>query len=197
MDVDTQRGGTPADIIPLSLVKDFLNFDEDLDIPMDSPWKMFAESAIDSGEHYTGVTWAKSLYETVFKGIVRPPGSIFIPVCPVFSTPTVVFVLEDGSREDFIDFSFHPSDFKLSPWSRIDLQRPPPIGIGCSIEFSYEAGWGAEDLPGSLRHWALQRVATAHGKRTDVTTWAGAAPMPRFHGEGLLDRWSVFGGPYG
>ncbi|WP_047258057.1 head-tail connector protein [Chromobacterium subtsugae] len=50
----------------------------------------------------------------------------------------------------------------------------------------------AADVPESVRHWVLLRVATAYAQREAVAAGQPLQAMPRTFVDGLLDPWRVY-----
>ena len=190
---------TPAEILSLELIKEFIGLDPDIDAEQDRALPVLRQAAIDQGQQITGIIWAAASYRIDDLCAVYPGSGFLLPLAPALSVEEVRGYDISGAAV-VVD----PSAYTLTP-SAIDLGRPwaelrpfpswpenlAPFSITCT------AGWAADKLPESLRGWALTRIATLYDYREDLVTGTIPAAMPRHHALGLLDRWTVRGNPDG
>lgn len=193
------RLDTPADILPLDLIKEFVGLDADLDAAQDRVLFVLRQAALDRGQTLTGIVWSAASYRIDELNAGRPGAAFRLPLAPVFGVTEIV-----GKDNSGIDvpvptdaYSIIPSAIEFGrPWAEV---RPgsawPGEVVSCSVTCT--AGWEADTLPESLQGWALNRIATLYDNRADLVTGTITAAMPRDHTIGLLDRWLVKGNPYG
>lgn len=193
------RLDTPADILPLDLIKEFIGLDPDVDAEQDKVLPVLRQAALDRGQNLTGIVWGAASYRIDELNAGRPGAAFLLPLAPVFAVTEIMG--KDGSGADVPvpadAYSLIPSAIEFRrPWAEV---RPGPAWPGdlafCSV--SCTAGWTADTLPESLQAWALTRIATLYDYREDLVTGTITAELPRRHVDGLLDRWLVMGNPYG
>lgn len=186
--------GSPADIMRLDLIKEFIGLDPDLDVLQDRALPVLIRAVIEDGEQITGAIWAAASYR--IEELPAYPGAAFrLPLTPIFAVTEIVG--RDGSGADV---SVPADAYRLIP-SAIEFCRPwaevrpgsawPGQVVTCSVTCT--AGWTADTLPDSISAWALNRIATLYDYREDLVTGTITAALPRHHTKGLLDRWTVRG----
>jgi len=190
---------TPAEILSLELIKEFIGLDPDIDAEQDKVLPVLRSAAIDQGQQITGIVWAAASYRVDGLCSAWPGAGFRLPVAPVFAVTEIV-----GKDDSGTDVPV-PSDAYTLISSAIDFGRPwaelhplsawPEQALHFSVTCT--AGWDADTLPESLRAWALNRIATLYDYREDLVTGTITAAMPRHHTNGLLDRWTVRGTPDG
>lgn len=193
------RLDTPADILPLDLIREFIGHDADLDAGQDRVLPVLRMAAIDRGQKLTGIVWGAASYRIDELNTGQPGAAFCLPLAPVFAVTEIVG--KDGSGADVSvpahAYSVISSAIELGrPWAEV---RPGPAWSGnvASCSVTCTAGWTADTLPESLQAWALNRIATLYDHREDLVTGTITASLPRHHTDGLLDRWLVLGNPYG
>ena len=186
---------TPAELLSLDLIKEFIGLDPDLDAEQDKALPVLRQAAIDQGQQITGIVWAAASYRIDGLCSAWPGAGFILPLTPVFSVAAV-----EGRDASGTVVVIGPDAYSLIP-SAIDFGRPwaelrplsawPEQALYFSVTCT--AGWAADKLPESLRGWALNRIATLYDYREDLVTGTIIAAMPRHHTVGLLDRWTVRG----
>lgn len=189
---------TPAEILSLDLIKEFIGLDPDLDAEQDKALPVLRQAAIDQGQQITGIVWAAASYRIDGLCSWWPGVGFRLPLAPVFAVTEIVG--KDGSGADVPvsadAYSVIPSAIDFGrPWAEV---RFGPAWTVQALNFSVTctAGWSGDTLPESLRAWALTRIATLYDYREDLVTGTITSAMPRHHTNGLLDRWTVRGNPY-
>lgn len=190
---------TPADILSLELIKEFIGLDPDIDAEQDKVLPVLRQAAIELGQQITGIVWAAASYRIDGLCGAWPGAGFLLPLTPVFAVTEIVG--KDGSGADLPvppdAYSVIPSAVDFGrPWAEL---RPLPTWPEQALNFSVTctAGWAADKLPESLRGWALNRISTLYDYREDLVTGTITAALPRHHTNGLLDRWTVRGTPDG
>lgn len=191
--------GTPAEILSLELIKEFIGLDPDVDAEQDKVLPVLRQAAIDQGQQITGTVWAAASYRIDGFCAVWPGAGFRLPLAPVFAVTEIV-----GKDSSGADVPVPLNTYTLIP-SGIDFGRPwaellpasawPEQALNLSVTCT--AGWDADKLPESLRGWALNRIATLYDYREDLVTGTITTALPRHHTNGLLDRWTVRGTPDG
>lgn len=190
---------TPAEILSLELIKEFIGLDPDIDAEQDNVLPVLRSAAIEQGQQITGIVWAAASYRIDELCAVWPGAGFLLPLAPVFAITEVVG--KDGSGADVPvpanSYTVIPAAIDFgSPWAELrPLSAWPEQALAFSITCT--AGWSADKLPESLRGWALNRIATLYDYREDLVTGTITAALPRHHSAGLLDRWTVRGTPDG
>lgn len=190
---------TPAEILNLELIKEFIGLDPDVDAEQDRVLPVLRQAAIDQGQQTTGILWAAAAYRIdglcpAWLGV-----GFRLPLAPVLSVTAVA-----GKDASGVDIPVPADAYNLIP-SAIDLGRPwaelRPLSAwpeqALSFSVTCTAGWTAEALPESIRGWLLNRIATLFDRRTDLPDTITNMELPRYHSMGLLDRWTVRGNPDG
>lgn len=185
-----------AEIITIADIKEFCRLDDDLDAIHLSTLETLRNAAIETGEQETGIIWRAADYEIEF-GVNQMLRfrSFFIPVAPAIAFKSFCGFDGDGHEAIFdpADYVFKPSDLEnRRPWAFVSPASEWPNGL-ISAKMLVTAGWTAENLPKSLRLWALNRISSSNERRGDMQI--NVTAMPRKHTERLLDRYRVMGGP--
>lgn len=193
------RLDTPADILPLDLIKEFIGHDADLDAEQDRVLPVLRMAAIDRGQALTGIVWGAASYRIDELNAGRSGAAFHLPLAPVFAVSEIMGKDDSGTDVPVPAdaYSVIPSAIEFGrPWAEV---RPGPAWPGdvgsCSVTCT--AGWTADTLPESLQAWALTRIATLYDYREDLVTGTITDALPRHHVDGLLDRWLVMGNPHG
>lgn len=190
---------TPAEILSLDLVKEFIGLDPDIDAEQDRVLPVLIQAAIEQGEQITGIVWAAASYRIDGLCSVWPGAGFNLPLSPVFAVTEVVG--KDGSGADVpvptTAYSLIPASIEFGrPWAELrPLSAWPEQALALSVTCT--AGWDAASLPRSIQGWLLNRVATLYDFREDLVTGTITASLPRDHSRGLLDRWTVRSDPNG
>ena len=187
----------PAEILPLSLVKEFIGLDADLDADQDAVLPVLRRAAQDEGEQITGIVWGAAPYRVDGLRALSPAGTLRLPLCPVLSVSAVSCVADGAETAlDAAAYVFTPALIELGrPWAEISPDTEWPAGAE-TFSVTCMAGWTAQTLPESIRAWMLSRIATLYDIRQDMMAGMQPAALPREHTRALLDRWTVRGGPY-
>lgn len=189
---------TPAEILSLDLIKEFIGLDPDIDAGQDRALPVLLQAAIDQGQQITGIVWAQAHYRVAGLYAVGLGARIILPLAPVFEVVEVVG--KNGSGTDVPvpaeSYSVIPSGIEFGrPWAEIwPLSTWPEDSLTFSVVCI--AGWEESNLPKSIESWMLNRISTLYDLREDVSIGAIAAALPRDHTRGLLDRWTVRGTPH-
>lgn len=190
---------TPAEILSLDLIKEFIGLDPDLDVTQDRALPVLIQAVIEDGEQITGIVWAAASYRIDGLCSSWPGKSFLLPLPPVFAVTEIV-----GKDVSGADVSVPSNAYNVVP-SAIDFGRPwaelRPLSAwpeqAQNFSVTCTAGWTADTMPKSLQAWALNRIATLYDYREDLVTGTITAALPRHHTVGLLDRWVVRGTPDG
>ena len=188
------RLGTPEEILSLELIKEFIGEDEDLDADQSNVLPVLRQAAIDQGEQITGIVWAAATYRIDGLRSAWLGAGFILPLAPVFSGDAGTGKAASGADVPVPStaYSFTPSAIDFGrPWAELrPLSAWPEQALTLSVTCT--AGWTAEELPDSLRGWALNRIAALYDTRTDLVDGVRAMyDAPRGHSVGLLDRWTV------
>ena len=182
----------PAEILPLSLVKEFIGLDPSLDADQDAVLPVLRRAAQDEGEQITGIVWGAAPYRIDGLRPLSPGWTFRLPLCPVTSV-SAVSCMDDGAETalDADAYVFTPALIQLGrPWAELCPEPEWPQGAE-SVSVTCTAGWTAQTLPESIRAWMLARIATLYDIRQDMMAGMNPAAMPRDHTRALLDRWTV------
>lgn len=180
--------GNPAEIISLDIIKEYLGLHGDIDAEQDQVLSVVRKTAIEQGEHITGIKWAAAAY--TIEGLRGRDDDLLLPVAPATA---VERVMRNGEVIDPSLYRFIPSAVDMGrPWGilRSASRWSGEYAITCTV------GWTEETLPESLRGWGLIRIASLYDYREDLVTGTITSAMPRHHADGLLDRWRVYGVPH-
>lgn len=191
--------GTPAEILSLELIKEFIGLDPDVDAEQDKVLPVLRQAAIEQGQQITGTVWAAASYRIDGLCSVWPGAGFRLPLTPVFAVTEVITKNASGEEEPIPPslYEFIPAAIDMGrPWAELRTKEPW-AGQAFDISVTCTAGWDADKLPESLRGWALNRIATLYDYREDLVTGTITAALPRHHTNGLLDRWTVRGTPDG
>ena len=184
------RLNSPADVISLEQIAEYIGFDADLDATQDTILPALRLAAIELGEQITGIVWGEAEYRIELAHTFNPV--IPLPISPVFS---VTELLIDGELVDGDLYTFTPANPELAQfWATLEAVDRWPDGNTFTIKC--KAGWPEGKLPGALRAWALIRIASMYDTRADVIVGTISANIPRDHSRALLDRYTVRNNPY-
>ena len=190
------RLSPPAEIIPISLISEYIGLDGDLDASQNAVLLALRQASIEFGEEITGLVWAEADYQIEMESGFF--GAFCLPVAPVMSVNSISYV--DGSGSEVVlpesSYSFTPANMEFfAPWATIVKTDEWPADAR-QIKVVCTAGWSAASLPESLRVWSLVRIATLFDVRDDVVIGTISASIPRDHARALLDRYTVRNNPY-
>ncbi len=192
---------TPAEILGLDLIKEFIGLDPDVDAAQDRVLPVLLQAAIEQGQQITGIVWAAASYRIDGLYPAWPGAGFILPLAPVLAVTEVRGADSSGAPVivDSSAYTLIPSGIDFGrPWAEL---RPAGSWPEQALTFSVTctAGWAADKLPQSIRSWTLNRIATLYDYREDIATGktTAAAAMPRDHSRGLLDRWTVRSEPNG
>lgn len=192
------RIGSPAEILSLDLIKEFVGVDLDVDAQQDRVLPVLRQAIIENGEQITGAVWAAAQYRIDGLSPVSLAEGFRLPISPVMGIAEMSGIDAAGNEAPvpMSAYHFRPSCIEHGrPWAEVlRCGLWPENAVSFSITCT--AGWNAETFPDSLKSWALVRIATIFDNRDDVVTGAITAALPRDHTRGLLDRYTVRGNPY-
>ena len=190
---------SPAEILSLDLIKEFIGLDPDIDAEQDRVLPVIRQAAIEQGEQITGTVWAAASYHIDGLCFMWPGAGFNLPLAPVFAVAEVAG--KDASGADVPvpagAYTLIPAAIEFGrPWAEMHpLSAWPEQALALSVTCT--AGWTADKLPKSIEGWLLNRIATLYDYREDLVTGTITANLPRDHSRGLLDRWTVRSDPNG
>ena len=182
----------PAEILPLSLVKEYIGLDPSLDASQDAVLPVLRQAAPEEGDQITGIVWGAAPYRIDGLRPLSPSWMFRLPLCPVLSVSAVTYKAEgEEITLDVESYVFTPALIQLGrPWAELCPDIEWPEGAE-TLSVTCTAGWTAQTLPESIRSWMLARIATLYDIRQDMMAGMNPSALPRDHTRTLLDRWTV------